>query len=471
MPAFARSTARSTAARDFASSSATRKNASPGADYQNSGQGDAYAGIPATGGDFARAVAVCISDKRCQTLAKGVMCPSFRVTGDPLHSPGGRVLVLKEALNGALGEHPFIHPRLAEAMDLCVGCKGCKRECANQVDMAAIKVETQAQRSELTGVPLRERVFANLPRWLKWHGLLRRTIGLRNRHAWIARLGERWLRITAARRLPEPASMPYVAPALATGDVGSGRDVILFVDTYARHFEPEIAEAAHALLTAAGYRVDVLAPAPDDAEPDRALCCGRTYLSLGQVEAARREAARMLAALRPALAAGTPVVGLEPSCILSLRDEHLKLGLGDEARALARQVWLFEEFIARESDRKRFALEFKPLPLRKALVHGHCHQKAVGAMKSLRKVLRLIPDFEFEFIEASCCGMAGSFGFDAEHHDISMLMAEADLLPVIRAATPETELLANGFSCRHQIEAGSGRKARHVALLLRDALK
>lgn len=221
-------------------------------------------------------------------------------------------------------------------------------------------------------------------------------------------------------------------------------------------------------MTAAGYRVITLQAQPED-EPDRALCCGRTYLSLGQVEAARREARRLHSALRPALAAGIPVVGLEPSCILSLRDDHLKLGLGEEAVALSKQVYLLEEFIAREHDRKRFTLEFKALPRGKTLVHGHCHQKAVGAMKSLRKVLRLIPEFEFEFIEASCCGMAGSFGLEAEHADISMQMAEIDLLPALRAA-PEAAILANGFSCRHQIREGVDRQPVHVALLLRDAL-
>lgn len=436
--------------------------------YANAGQGDAYAGIPATGGDFARAVAVCIGDKRCQTIAKGVMCPSFRVSSAAQHSPGGRVRVLKDALNGKFGPMPFVDARVREALDLCVGCKGCQRECANQVDMAALKIEALAQRNAAHGVPLRDRILAGLPRWLRRRALLRWLLRLRNRNAWFARLGERWLGIAARRRLPEPAPQPYRAGAQPAA-MADGRDVILFVDTYARHFAPEVAEAAEAVLTAAGYCVQVLAPATDDAEPGRDLCCGRTYLSLGQVEAARREAARMLAALRPALAAGTPVVGLEPSCILSLRDEHLKLGLGPEAQTLAKQVWLFEEFVAREADRKRFNLDFKPLA-RQALVHGHCHQKAVGAMKSLRKVLRLVPGLEFEFIESSCCGMAGNFGLEAEHAEISLRMAEADLLPAIRAAAPDTELLANGFSCRHQIEEGSGRRPRHVALLLREAL-
>lgn len=439
--------------------------------FETAGQGDAYAGIPATGGDFAKAVAVCINDQLCLRKPKGVMCPSFRVTDNPADSPGGRVKVLKAALNGELGDTPFADPRLAAAMDLCVGCKGCKRECANQVDMAAIKIEVQAQRNALLGVSPRDRLFAGLPRWLRYRKLLRGLLRWRNRSPMLARLGERWLGITARRRLPEPALHAYSPPAPASEDAAPGeRDVILFVDTFARDFEPDIAAAAHAVLSAAGYRVRVLQTAPDDGERARALCCGRTYLSLGQVDAARAEARRLQTALRPALAAGTPIVGLEPSCILSLRDDHLKLGLGDEALALSKQVYLFEEFIAREHDRKRFQLAFKPLGRPKTLVHGHCHQKAVGAMKALRKVLRLIPEFEFEFVEASCCGMAGHFGLEAEHAKISMQMAELDLLPALREAPADTPVLANGFSCREQIRQGCERTPVHVAVLLRDAL-
>lgn len=440
--------------------------------YENAGQGDAYAGIPTSGGDFARAVAVCINDRACQRKAKGVMCPSFRVTDDVAASPGGRVRVLKAALNGELGEQPFAGPQLAAAMELCVGCKGCQRECANQVDMAALKIEALAQRNAVNGTPRRDRLFAGLPRWLGKAGwrrtLLRVLIHRRNRSPLLARLTERWLGITARRPLPEPRASAYLAPAEpAAGN--SERDVFLLVDTFVGQFNPDIAEAAQAVLTAGGYRVRVLRPASDDAEPQRALCCGRTYLSLGQVEDARREARRLHAALRPALASGAPIVGLEPSCILSLRDDHLKLGLGAEAQALAKQVYLFEEFIAREVERKRLQLNLKALP-GKTLVHGHCHQKAVGAMKSLRKVLRLIPEFEFEFIEASCCGGAGHFCLEAEHAEVSMQMAELDLLPALRAAADDTTVLANGFSCRQQIEAGCGRQAQHVAVLLREAL-
>lgn len=436
--------------------------------YETAGQGDAYAGIPATGGDFAKAVAVCISDRTCLTKPKGVMCPSFRATDDPAHSPGERVKVLKAALNGEFGELPFADARVADALELCVGCKGCKRECANQLDMAAIKIEVLAQRNALAAPGARDRLFAGLPRLLGERRWVASLVRWRNRSPWLAKLGEHWLGIAAGRRLPEPAAAPYAAPATAPQADAGDRRVILFVDTFARHFEPEVATAAHAVLSAAGYQVEVLAPAADDVE-SRPLCCGRTWLSLGQVEAARAEARRMQAALRPALEKGWPVVGLEPSCILSLRDDHLKLGLGAEAEALAKQVYLFEEFIAREHDRKRLTLDLKPIAGGKTLVHGHCHQKAVGAMKSLRKVLRLIPEFDFEFIEASCCGMAGHFGLEAEHAGISRRMAELDLLPALRAA-PDAPVLANGFSCRHQIREGAAREPVHVALLLQAAL-
>ena len=222
------------------------------------------------------------------------------------------------------------------------------------------------------------------------------------------------------------------------------------------------------MLAAGGYRVSIARPARDDTEPDRALCCGRTYLSMGMVGKARAEAKRVLAGLQPAIAAGTPIVGLEPSCLLSMRDEFFSLGLGAEIGLLGKNLDLFEEFIARE------ALRGLKLPLKskggKIFVHGHCHQKAFGLMKSIRKALGLIEGQEFEIIEAGCCGMAGSFGFEAEHYDASIKMAELALLPAVRTAVPGDVIVADGFSCRHQIEDGAGRKARHMALVLRDAL-
>lgn len=226
--------------------------------YETAGQGDAYADIPSAGGDFAKAVAVCINDKLCQRTPKGVMCPSFRVTDDVAHSPGGRVMVLKAALNGEFGEDVFADPRLAASMELCLGCKGCKRECANQVDMAAIKIEYQAQRNERQGASRRDWLVARLPSWLRHRHVLSGLIRVRNRSPWLAKLGGRWFGIAANRQLPEPSATPYRPLPSSIESVANDRDVILFVDTFAWYFEPEIAQAANQVLTAAGYRVTTL---------------------------------------------------------------------------------------------------------------------------------------------------------------------------------------------------------------------
>ncbi len=435
--------------------------------YDNYGMGDAYSGIPATGGAYAKAVAVCIGSRQCQRTAKGLMCPSFRATEEFAHSTQARVQAFKAALNGELGPTPFTHPELAEAMDLCVACKGCKKECPNGVDMALIKTEFLAQKHALTGASPRTRLFAHLPRWLTRRRLLRALVRLRNGQPGLAWLGERLLGITARRPLPEPAPVPFAARY--SGAEESRPRVALFVDTMSRHYAPEIPAAAVDVLTAAGYQVQVLGPVPGDPEPRRALCCGRTYLSNGLVEEARAEARRVLAAVRPALEAGIPVVGLEPACLYALKDDFYSLALGEDVARLAKQCYMFEEFLMREKERRGFDLPLKPLDLPKALLHGHCHQKAFGATKSLRKVLGWIPGFEFELVEASCCGMGGSFGYEAEHDGMSRKMAELSLMPAIRQA-PEAPILADGFSCRHQIEDCTGRRPMHIAVLLQQAL-
>ena len=436
--------------------------------YDTYGVGDAYAGIPATGGNYAKAVAVCMNNHQCQRDGKGVMCPSYRITHDQAHSTGARVRAFKAALNGEFGDDPFAHPDLAAAMDLCVSCKGCKKECPSAVDMTLIKTEYLAQKNERQGVSRRARLFGALPRWLhEWRPTLQALVRWRNTSPWLAKLAERWLGISARRPIPEIVAAGFQAdtPPLS----GERGKVVLFVDTFTHYYTPEIAAAALKVLRAAGFTVDLLEPAKTDGEPERPLCCGRTYLSQGMVEEARVEARRVMAALAPALAAGTPIVGLEPSCLLALRDEFYSLGLGPDVGQLSKQAFLFEEFLMREGN-KGLQLDLKPIPGGRALVHGHCHQKAFGAMKSVRKVLGWIPDFEFEIIDASCCGMSGSFGLEAEHHDASLAMAELALLPAIRAASADTLIVADGFSCRHQIADGSGRQAVHVAVLLAQAL-
>jgi Fe-S oxidoreductase len=241
---------------------------------------------------------------------------------------------------------------------------------------------------------------------------------------------------------------------------------VLLVDTFNRYFEPENARAALAVLTAAGYRVRSLRAG----DGERPLCCGRSFLASGMVDEARSEARRMLAALRPHVERGIPIVGLEPSCLLTLRDELQGLLPGDESRALAAQALLLEEFIAREHQAGRLQLQLKPLAAKHALVHGHCHQKAFATMDALRQTLALIPDLQVQVIDSGCCGMAGAFGYEASHYELSLKMAELDLLPAVRAAGDDTLLVANGTSCRHQIEDTSARKAQHIACLLRDAL-
>jgi glycerol-3-phosphate dehydrogenase subunit C len=439
--------------------------------YDTYGIGDAYSGIPATGGNYAKAVAVCMHSRDCHKTGKGVMCPSYRITGDRKHSTEARVAAFKAALNDGSDARAFADPRLDEAMDLCVSCKACKKECPSAVDMTLIKTEYLAQRHEILGIPRRLRLFGGVPEWTGRHrALLRFAIRLRNRFAPLAKLVEKWLGITARRPIPEPAPKAFAPTAPTSGAAGRRGEVLLFVDTFCHHFDPHVAEAAVAVLEHAGYRVRIAKPAASDPEPDRPLCCGRTYLTTGMVDKARGEAKRILAAFRDEIAAKTPIIGLEPSCLLSLRDELYSLGLGPDVGDLGKQLYLFEEFLGREHQNNGLRLELKPLNQPKALVHGHCHQKAFGVMKATRKVLGWIPGFSFDVVETSCCGMAGSFGLEAEHYEASMKMAELALLPAVRAAADDAPLIANGFSCRHQIEHGSGRKAKHIALVLRDAL-
>ena len=440
--------------------------------YDSYGQGDAYAELPAHGAGFGKAAALCIGSRQCQKAQgqagdKGVMCPSFRVTQDDLHSTRGRAAQLREALNGTLGEQPFADGTLAAAMDLCVACKGCKRECPNGVDMAALRAETLAQRwAGGARVPLRTRLFAALPHWLPrlhaWRRLLVPALALRERFPPVARAVERVLGIAARRSLPRPAAHPFIArPAPMAGT--PQHELVLLGDCFARHLEPEVAQAALSLLEAAGYRVHLLSPAAGSAP----LCCGRSAFSSGQIGAARTHAQRLLDALAPHVAAGRSIVGLEPSCLSMLRDEFHQLGLDATlVQAVSKASLMLEEFLAREIDANRWTPP-QAVPITHALIHGHCHQKAFGTLKAMRKVLGALPGLQVEWIESSCCGMAGSFGFEAEHFEMSMKMAELALLPAVRSAPAGAVIVASGTSCRHQIRDGAGARPQHLAQLLR----
>jgi Fe-S oxidoreductase len=422
---------------------------------------------PAAGGGYAKAAAACNGNGQCKRNEKEVMCPSFRVTDDAKHSTQHRADTLKAALNGEFGAHPFVGPELAAAMELCVSCKGCKRECPNGVDMALLRSEAMAQRWHGLGrVPLRERLFAYTPHFamhlkrFNWFGSMRRRIPL------LATAMQRWLGIAAARSLPKAASRSFLASLpQAVAAPEDGREVVLLVDTFSNHLDPQIAQAALNVLQAAGYTVHIAQPAAGE----RPLCCGRTFLSNGLIAEARAEATRLLDALTPFAERGLPVIGLEPSCLLMLRDEYHAMGLGGRVATLAKSAVLLEEFLAREHEAQRLELKLKPVAA-KVLVHGHCHQKAFGAMDSMRKVLALVPTLQAEFIESSCCGMAGSFGMEAEHYEVSMQMGELALLPQVRAAETDTLLIANGTSCRHQIRDGAARESQHLAQVLQLAI-
>ncbi len=431
---------------------------------------------------YDRALEMCNNNGACRKASGGVMCPSFRVTGEEIHLTRGRANSLRLALSGGAGADALQSKELRETMALCVGCKACRRECPTGVDMARMKTEFLHHYHRGKGLSLRDRLFAYLPRHIQRLAPLAPLLNLRDRIPGLARVSEWLLGLSAKRPLPRwrrdvfdpsqgtagSAANGGQEPESASADGAGARELVLLVDTFNGCFERENAEAARKVLQAAGYRVTVPASPAGDARP---LCCGRTFLSSGLVDEAKAEARRTLEALRPFLARGVPIIGLEPSCLLSFRDEYLVMGLGPEAEKLAANSLLLEEFLAAEQEAGNLELPLQALPQKRALVHGHCHQKAFAVMPALSKTLALIPELEVEVIESSCCGMAGSFGYEAEHYHHSMAMAELSLLPAVRAADENCLLLANGVSCRGQIAHGAGREALHLAKVLEQALR
>ncbi len=431
---------------------------------------------PGSGGDatggLAKAAEMCNNNGHCRKFDAGTMCPSFRVTRDEQHLTRGRANTLRLALSGQLGADAFTGEAMREAMDLCVSCKGCKRECPTGVDMARMKIEFLAHYKARHGFTLKDRLVARLPDYLHRMSRVAPLANLRNRIGALAWLGERWLGLAARRSLPRwradtfwrSADAAWFASAedTLTAARAGAKAAVLFVDTFNGGFETENAIAAARVLKAAGYTLHTLNKRGGH------HCCGRTFLASGMVAEARLRTGALVAALRPFAEAGIAVVGLEPSCLLTLRDEALVMGLGEAAEIVSTQALLFDEFVAREAKAGRFDVEFTATEQR-VLVHGHCHQKAFGAAAATLDALRLVPGTRPELIESSCCGMAGSFGYEARHHAVSMQMAEASLLPAVRAA-PEAAVVATGTSCRHQIEDGTGRQAVHLARYLDAAL-
>ena len=407
-------------------------------------------------GGMLGAVEMCNNNGTCRGFDAGVMCPSYRVTRDEEHLTRGRANTLRLALTGQLGADAMASDAVADAMKLCVSCKACRRECPTGVDMAKMKIEVLAARAERHGVAWRDALIAEIPRAAPFLSRLPALGNLRNRVGVLRRIGEQRFGIAAGRPLPvwrRDSFQDDEALAMAPSDPKG--EVILFADTFNRYFEPENLRAAVRVLAAAGYR-SVLPPTRG-----RPLCCGRTWLAAGLVDKARQEARRTMRRLSGRI----PVLGLEPSCVMTMRDEFRSLLPGPESEALAGRVGLLSEFLATT----RPPLALKPLPAA-AHVHGHCHQKAFGSFPDALTALKLVPALDVRPIQSSCCGMAGGFGYQAETQDVSRAMAEAGLLPAVRAAGQEDLIVADGTSCRHQIRDLSGREAIHSVRVLDRAL-
>lgn len=423
-----------------------------------------WSAYPGAGGGFQGAVEMCNNNGACRKLEGGVMCPSYRATRNEKDVTRGRANTLRLAISGQLGPDALSSDEMMETLRLCVSCKACRHECPVGVDMAKMKIEVLAARAASHGLTLRDRLVGYLPRYAGLASRFAPLANLRNHSPLLRKLFERFTGISARRALPAFRSDVFVPPADSVGPE-TGREVVLFVDTFNRIYERENLEAALRVLTAGGYRVHM----PKPAGGSRPLCCGRTFLSAGLVDEARSELDRLVTAFAPFAARGVPIIGLEPSCLLTLRDELASLRKDNDAKAVGAHALTFEEFLVREAEAGRLQLPLGSVA-DKAVVHGHCHQKSFGAFKPVEQVLRLVPGLKVETIESSCCGMAGAFGYGVDTYDASIEMAELSLLPAVRRADQTTLVVADGTSCRHQIHDGTQREALHVARVLAMSL-
>ena len=423
-------------------------------------------GVDASGG-LASAIEMCNNNGHCRKFDAGTMCPSYRITKEEQHLTRGRANTLRLALSGQLGTEGLASPEVKETLDLCVSCKGCKRDCPTGVDMAKMKIEARAAWAKRHGTSLREKLIAYMPRYAGFASRIGGVLSALEHTPVLGAMTKRALGLATGRSLPrfKTSFLGQHSQQTPTPSV-SGREVLLFVDTFNNYIDTQNAQAAQQVLQAAGYTVHL-----NQRPGERPLCCGRTFLSAGLVDQAKAEARRTLDALVPFVKRGVAIVGLEPSCLLTLRDEFLDYGYGEEAKLLAQHAYLFEEFLVKEHKAGRCTLDLKPIETNTAMLHGHCHQKAFDALTPVQTVLSWIPELKVSTIESSCCGMAGSFGYEAEHHAASMAMAEMSLLPAIRQRATGTVVVADGTSCRHQIQDGADTEATHTAVLLAQALK
>jgi Fe-S oxidoreductase len=411
---------------------------------------------PEDHGDFAHATLRCVGIGQCRASDSGTMCPSYMVTREEMHSTRGRARLLFEMMN-----NPDIElwdsDEVEEALDLCLSCKGCKDECPVSVDMATYKAEFLARRYRGR---LRPRAAYALGLIHRWARLASAMPGLANALTHAPALGSALKRlggVAPQREAPRFAPRTFRSWFASRQPRGPANGtVLLWPDTFSNHLQPGVAAAAVEVLEAAGYRVEV---------PSRVLCCGRPLYDYGMLDTAERLLRRVLDELRPHIEAGTPVVGVEPSCVAVFRDELPNLFPEDPlASRLSEQTLTLAEFLSREG--------WEPPPLhRKAIVQGHCHHRAVMGFDADREMLDAL-GLDHQVLDAGCCGMAGSFGFEAgEKYDVSQAAGERVLLPRVREAPDHALVLADGFSCRTQIEQNTDRRALHLAQAIRMALR
>lgn len=417
-------------------------------------------------GGFARSVELCSGVGACRKNQDGTMCPSYRATREEAHSTRGRANVLRMVLSGeakpstAAGPD-LADPRVHEVLDLCLECKACKSECPSNVDMAKMKYEFLARCHEKNGIPLRARFFGGIASWSRLAAL---SPGLANSLQELPAVRgalSRWLGVDPRRKLPAIAARTFGKwwRAHTPASDGSRGDVLLLADTFTNYNEPEIGQAAVRLLEAFGYRV--LVP--------RLRCCGRPQISKGLLREARAHAEFNVAQLLPWIRRGVPLLGLEPSCVVTYRDEYCDMGLGEEARQVAAQTWMVQDFLA-ERHGGAANLPFGALS-REVRLHGHCHQKAIFTTARTVQALRMAPGYQVTEIPSGCCGMAGSFGYEREHYDLSLQIGELSLFPHVRSAPEGALIVAPGTSCRHQLADALGVHALHPVQALELALR
>ena len=401
----------------------------------------------------------CVRVGACRksALSGGTMCPSYMATRDERHSTRGRANALVAALSSSDPHAALGSDELAEVLDLCLECKACKAECPMSVDMATLKSETLSHRYALRGMPLSARLFGHARRVNRAGSLMAPVANAVGRNGFMRRLAERFAGIDRRRPLPVFARQSLGAWFRSRAPLSAGRrgEIAFLADSFSSYTEPEIGRASIELLERAGWRVRLV----DN------VCCGRSLISKGLLQEAKRAHETLLTSLAPLAESGMPIVGVEPSCIFTLKDELVNLARGDaRAAAVARQARLADDLIADAIDEG--SLAFSTSGSQTVLFHGHCHQKAASALGSTVRLLQKIPGAQVNVLDAGCCGMAGSFGFEKEHYDLSMQIGEMRLFPAVRNAAPGAFIAATGVSCRQQILHGTGRRAEHPVVLL-----